>query len=93
MAATALVILWRNPLPIWARPVEKCAGALELVKTPGPQLRAAVDRIIRILSFASANWSRESSPSVKSIVQTRRNRRANARGPRERAAFTSSAVR
>ena len=36
MAATALNIVWRNPLPIWARPAEQLAGPLELVKTPEP---------------------------------------------------------
>ena len=39
MAANAFEIVWRNPLPIWARPVEQAAGSLELVKTPEPQRR------------------------------------------------------
>jgi hypothetical protein len=39
MAASHLEILWRNPLAIWARPVEQAAGSLELVNTPEPQRR------------------------------------------------------
>ena len=39
MVASHLEILWRNPLPIWARPVEQAAASFELVKTPEPQRR------------------------------------------------------
>lgn len=93
MAATELVILWRNPLPIWARSVEKCAGALELVKTPESQLRQRSNEPFGFCCsdprIGVANLAR----ALKVFVQTRRNRRAYAQGPRERAAFTPSAVR
>ncbi len=37
MAANRFEIVWRNALPIWARPVEPAAGPLECVKGPEPQ--------------------------------------------------------
>ena len=92
MAATALNIVWRNRLPNWARRVEQAAGSLELVKTSEPQHRQrSIGSFVFCCSrprIGVANLLR----ALKVFVQTRRNCRAHARGPRERAAFNSSAV-
>ena len=92
MAATYLEILWRNPLPIRARPVEQAAGSLELVKTPEPQRRPrSIGSFVFHCSRARIGVAKLPQ-AFQGLVQTWRNHRAHAQEPQDSADFTSSAV-
>jgi hypothetical protein len=57
MAANGLEIVWRNPQPVGARPVEQVAGPLELVKGPESQGEQVSKGWSAFLLFASAGRS------------------------------------
>jgi hypothetical protein len=92
MAASYLEILWRNPLPIWARQVEQAAGSLELIKSPEPQRRPWSIGSIAFYCSRPRIGVAKLPQAVKSLVRTWRNGRAHAQEPQDAAGSTSSAV-